>query len=486
MSAEPHGQPTRRRLPTWALIVAALLLAAGLLGWALSGRAVPVDVAQARVQRFEQAIEEDGRTRLQTRFAVSAPLTGRIARIDLREGDAVVQGQVVALMTPLPPSLLDERSWLSQQARIATSEAGVRRAVARVARARAALAQAATDLTRAQQLASQGFIAPTRLEQDRLAEVAARRDLDAALAEEDAARHDLEQTRFALTSAQDTRPVRPDTRSAPLAVRAPADGRVLRVLQSSEASVQAGTPLLELGDTRELEIVTELLSTDAVRVPTDAMVRIEHWGGAQALAGRVVRVEPGAFTKVSALGVEEQREMASQDRVALVTGAGTGVGRAAALALLGDGWRVVLAGRRAEPLQQVIAESKAGDGRALALTADVTDPDSVAALFDRTEKTFGRLDLLFNNAGVGAPPVNLEDLTLAQWQAAVNTNLTGPFLGTQHAFRIRKRADAARRPDHQQRLDLRACAAAQLRALHLDQAGRDRPHQGGLARRPQV
>jgi NAD(P)-dependent dehydrogenase (short-subunit alcohol dehydrogenase family) len=131
--------------------------------------------------------------------------------------------------------------------------------------------------------------------------------------------------------------------------------------------------------------------------------------------------------------------MASQDRVALVTGAGTGVGRAAALALLGDGWKVVLAGRRAEPLQQVIAEAKAEAGRALAVTTDVTDPDSVAALFDRTEKTFGRLDLLFNNAGVGAPPVNLEDLTLAQWQAAVNTNLTGPFLCTQHAFRIMKR-----------------------------------------------
>ncbi|MFM1991536.1 MAG: hypothetical protein RJA99_4493 [Pseudomonadota bacterium] len=129
--------------------------------------------------------------------------------------------------------------------------------------------------------------------------------------------------------------------------------------------------------------------------------------------------------------------MGSHDRVALVTGAGTGVGRAAALALLADGWKVVLAGRRAEPLQQVVAESGAG-GRALAVTADVTDPASVAAMFDRTVAAFGRLDLLFNNAGVGAPPVNLEDLTLEQWQAAVNTNLTGPFLCTQHAFRIMK------------------------------------------------
>jgi NAD(P)-dependent dehydrogenase (short-subunit alcohol dehydrogenase family) len=130
--------------------------------------------------------------------------------------------------------------------------------------------------------------------------------------------------------------------------------------------------------------------------------------------------------------------MASHEKVALLTGAGTGVGRAAALALLEDGYRVVLAGRRLEPLQQVIAESGADAARALAVPTDVTDPASVAALFDRTVQAFGRLDLLFNNAGVGAPPINLEDLTLAQWQAAVNTNLTGPFLCTQHAFRIMK------------------------------------------------
>jgi NAD(P)-dependent dehydrogenase (short-subunit alcohol dehydrogenase family) len=130
--------------------------------------------------------------------------------------------------------------------------------------------------------------------------------------------------------------------------------------------------------------------------------------------------------------------MASHDKVALVTGAGTGVGRAAALALLADGYRVVLAGRRIEPLQQVIAESGAAPGKALAVPTDVTDPASVAALFDRTVQAFGRLDLLFNNAGVGAPAINLEDLSLEQWQAAVNTNLTGPFLCTQHAFRIMK------------------------------------------------
>jgi len=130
--------------------------------------------------------------------------------------------------------------------------------------------------------------------------------------------------------------------------------------------------------------------------------------------------------------------MASHDKVALVTGAGTGVGRAAALALLGDGYRVVLAGRREEPLRQVAADATAPADRMLVVPTDVTDPDSVAQLFARTVAAFGRLDVLFNNAGVGAPPVNLEELTVAQWKAAVDTNLTGPFLCTQHAFRIMK------------------------------------------------
>jgi NAD(P)-dependent dehydrogenase (short-subunit alcohol dehydrogenase family) len=130
--------------------------------------------------------------------------------------------------------------------------------------------------------------------------------------------------------------------------------------------------------------------------------------------------------------------MASHNKVALITGAGTGIGRAAVLALLGDGYRVVLAGRRIDALEQVIAESGVAAGQALAVATDVANPDSVAALFERTAATFGRLDVLFNNAGVGAPPINLEDLTLAQWKAAVDTNLTGAFLCTQHAFRIMK------------------------------------------------
>jgi NAD(P)-dependent dehydrogenase (short-subunit alcohol dehydrogenase family) len=127
----------------------------------------------------------------------------------------------------------------------------------------------------------------------------------------------------------------------------------------------------------------------------------------------------------------------TRQKIAIVTGAGTGVGRAASLALINAGFTLVLVGRRLEMLQET--QKLGGDAsKSLCVQADMTDPASIAALFDKVKNTYGRLDVLFNNAGMGAPPVNFEDLPLAQWQAVVNTNLTGPFLCTQHAFRIMK------------------------------------------------
>jgi NAD(P)-dependent dehydrogenase (short-subunit alcohol dehydrogenase family) len=132
--------------------------------------------------------------------------------------------------------------------------------------------------------------------------------------------------------------------------------------------------------------------------------------------------------------------MSGQGRVAIVTGGGTGIGRAVALALLGDGYRVALAGRRREPLERTAADAGAA-GRALIVPTDVTDPGAVAALFASTKEAFGRLDVLFNNAGMGAPVVPLEELTFAQWKAVVDVNLTGMFLCIQAAFRLMKDQD---------------------------------------------
>jgi len=130
--------------------------------------------------------------------------------------------------------------------------------------------------------------------------------------------------------------------------------------------------------------------------------------------------------------------MGAFDKVAVVTGAGTGIGRQVALALLREGYAVALAGRRAEPLDETAEMAGAAGSRALAVATNVSDPASVKALFARTQEAFGRLDLLFNNAGIGAPPVPLEDLTYEQWTAVVDINLTGAFLCTQEAILLMK------------------------------------------------
>ena len=130
--------------------------------------------------------------------------------------------------------------------------------------------------------------------------------------------------------------------------------------------------------------------------------------------------------------------MASNGKVALVTGAGPGIGKSSVLQMLGDGYSVVLAGRRIEPLEETIAEAGVDDSRAIAVSTDVGSPDSVAALFEKAEATFGRLDVLFNNAGIGSPRMNMEDLPVGDWQRVVDTNLTGSFVCAQHAIRIMK------------------------------------------------
>jgi NAD(P)-dependent dehydrogenase (short-subunit alcohol dehydrogenase family) len=130
--------------------------------------------------------------------------------------------------------------------------------------------------------------------------------------------------------------------------------------------------------------------------------------------------------------------MAQQDKIALVTGAGSGIGKATALALMKAGYTVVLAGRRKDALEATAAEGKAAGGKSLPVPTDVTDPASVKALFAKAKEAFGRLDLLFNNAGMGAPPVPMEELTYEQWKKVVDTNLTGPFLCTQEAIKIMK------------------------------------------------
>jgi HlyD family secretion protein len=290
----------KRKTQLIAGVAGVALLA--LLAWAFAPRPLAVEVARVTSGPYEQAIVEDGKTRLRERYVVTAPLAGRLARITLREGDAVESGAVVATLAPVLSPMLDERSQREQAARAEGAQAAVQRAAAGVERARVALEQARIELKRSEQLAQQSFIAPTKLDADRLALQAAQKELDVASQARHVAEHELETARAALLAVR-----APPGVAASFVVRAPVAGRVLRVVQGSETTVALGTPLLEIGDTSQLEIVAELLTTDALQTPPGARVRIERWGGPGVLEGRVRRVEPAAFTKVSALGVEEQR-----------------------------------------------------------------------------------------------------------------------------------------------------------------------------------
>lgn len=281
--------------------VLAAIAAAALLAWAFRPQAVEVETAAAAVGRFEQAIEEDGRTRVHDRYTVSSPVASRVLRIELHEGDAVKAGQAVALLLPVMPAVLDERSAREAQARHRGATAAVAGADARIARARVAVEQARLDLQRDEKLAREGFVSPSRLDTARLALAAAERELQVAGAERQVAVQEQAAAAAALLPAQGN--VRT---GSPLAVRSPVDGVVLRITQPSEATLAAGTPLMDVGDPRRLEVVADLLTVDAVQAQPGRRVVIERWGGPP-VQGQVRRVEPGAFTKVSALGIEEQR-----------------------------------------------------------------------------------------------------------------------------------------------------------------------------------
>lgn len=290
----------RRKRWLWLPV---LLLAGTLLAWLLMPRALDVELVQVRTGRFERSVEEDGKTRLRERYVVSAPVAGRLGRMTLREGDVVSRGQVIAQLWPADPALLDERRLQEQREQVAAMEANLQRANATTARAEAALAQAETELGRTETLAGRGFVSGSQADAARTTVTLRRRELEAGMGEVQALRHQLAQLRIALQ-----RGLRPEPLArTPTPVRAPASGRVLRVRQESEAVVTVGTPLVEIGDPAAMEVLVDLLTEDAAQVRPGAPATLAHWGGDAVLEARVRLVEPSAFTKVSALGVEEQR-----------------------------------------------------------------------------------------------------------------------------------------------------------------------------------
>jgi HlyD family secretion protein len=283
------------------LLGVAVLAVAALAAWALRPPPIAVEVAEVTRGAFEQTVVDDGKTRVRDRYVVSAPLAGRVERIALDAGDVVRQDQVVALLTPTAPAFLDVRAERELQERIGAAEAQLSRARAEARKVLAQRDQARADVDRQAKLAAQGFISATAREQAELALRTAERTVEAARFAENAAGHELNQARAALARYKS------GEAGARWEVTSPVKGSVLKVVQESEGAVALGAPLLELADARSLEAVVDVLSQESVAIKPGMPARIELGRGVRPLAARVRLVEPAAFTKISALGVEEQR-----------------------------------------------------------------------------------------------------------------------------------------------------------------------------------
>ncbi|MBZ5605229.1 MAG: HlyD family efflux transporter periplasmic adaptor subunit [Acidobacteriia bacterium] len=302
------------------VMVLAAIGAAALITVAFLPKPMEVEAARAERGPLQVTVDEDAETRAHDRFTLAAPVAGRLSRIEWHEGDEVRPETVLATISPLP---LDAREAAEIRARVQAAEARKREADEVLARWETDHGQAERDLNRARRLAKDDIISRQDLEQAESKEAATAREVQAATFRVRSAEADVEREKAGLVSAEAQR----GQAGKVIEIRAPARCRVLRILEKSERVIPFGTPIVVLSNPNKIEIVVDLLSTDAVKVKPGAPVIIENWGGPAPLRARVRNVEPYGFTKVSALGIEEQRANVIADFVDSPDG-------------LGDGYRV--------------------------------------------------------------------------------------------------------------------------------------------------
>lgn len=276
-----------------------ILVAAGL--WPKS---LPVEVATVARGNVLVTVNEEGMTRIKNRYVISSPVAGQLQRIDWKPGAVVKAGEtVLAMLETKGADLLDVRGQAEAEARVRAAQSNRQMAGAQLARARAAFTMVSNDLVRFRGLADRGAISQQEFESATMREATAAQEVRAAEFSEQVAEFELQQARALLVRGQPGGNVD----QAPLVITSPVDGRVLRVFQESSRVVPGGLALLEVGDPTDLELRIEVLSRDGVAIQPGARVIVEQWGGPTSLEARVRLVEPSAFTKISALGVEEQR-----------------------------------------------------------------------------------------------------------------------------------------------------------------------------------
>lgn len=320
------GNGRRWEAPRWlrSLLLALVgVTVVGILYLAMRPQPVPVDLAPVERGLVEVVVDEDGRTSLRDRYLVTAPVAGTLRRVELRAGDRVEAGDVVIRIDGPESAIPDARTQEQLRIRLGAAEAGVARAQALVDAAEAGLVEASEEVRRQEVLRDVGAGTPSGLERAGALVRAREAEVRSGTFAVQAAEGEVADIRAALA-----RPARGIQTGIEL--RSPVDGTVLRVHRQSGGAVGPGEPLLEIGDPTALEVVVDLLSADAVRVPLGAHARITGWGGDGELLGRVRTVVPAGFTRISALGIEEQRVNVILDPV----------GDPVEWARLGDGFRV--------------------------------------------------------------------------------------------------------------------------------------------------
>lgn len=291
------------RFLKWAVPLAFISLVILL---AILPQAIEVDLGEVSRGSMRLTVDEDGETRIRERYIVSAPLAGRLLRVELDPGDPISEEQILATLDPGEPDLLDPRLRAQAEARVKAAEASLTRARTQLENARVEAAMRTKAFNRIKELFEKGTVEAARYEMTECLHLGAQLNIGTAESAEKVAAFDLEQARAALLhTTADNHEKRSTGQN--FVIQSPIPGRVLRVFEESSTVVAAGTRLLEIGDPSDLEIYIDVLSQDAVNIRPGQRVILEHWGGAKPLTARVRLVEPSAFTKVSALGVDEQR-----------------------------------------------------------------------------------------------------------------------------------------------------------------------------------
>ena len=343
----------------------------------------PVSVDISRISKGELlvTIDDEGKTQLKDVYTVSAPVAGRVRRIDIEAGDPVIANStVLALFQPNDPAMLDLRSRSEAEASLKAAKAAVELAEAEQSRAQAQLEFSQTELNRGIPLAKKGTISKATLDQRELTLKTSRAQLSQANANLNKIRADLEFANARLITVNQSGDRKLDQELIP--VKSPISGIIIRVIQESEGVVSAGTPLLELGDPKKMEIITDLLSSDAVKIKKNSKVIIEDWGGKDSLLGSVRLIEPFGFTKFSALGIEEQRVIIYENFEALKV-------PISALFRMGDDWAVFINDRNKAKLKKIIIGNKNS------LEAEV-----ISGLIEGEEVILHPSNSIFNNVSI--------------------------------------------------------------------------------------